>query len=957
MNTFSLAYIDDLFLDYVKDPAAVPAEWRSYFEAYAKVEAAGGTFDDLPKLPSFVPTGIDIANGVGTPLSSGQQEGGSSQETLVVASLQDRVDQLIRGYRARGHKKAQLDPLGLEKRDYPHELDPDKYGLKPDDLRRTFSTKTIQGPKERTLSEIIDLLESTYCRSIGAQFMHIDDWDIRAWLQNRMEGTRNDFPMSRETQLRILKRLVSAVTFEKTVRKKYVAQKSFSLEGGESLIPMLDMALEKAGEGNVPEVLIAMAHRGRLNVMANVMGKRMKNIFWAFDDLQPERYRGGGDVKYHLGYSTDWKTSLGKSVHLSLCFNPSHLEFVNPVAMGRARSKRERAKSLGHEHTDRMAILIHGDAAFAGEGIVQESLNLSELGAYETGGSLHIILNNQIGFTTTSEEARSSPYCSDIAKMLQIPIFHVNGEDPVAVAQVVNLAMDFRLKFKRDVVIDMYCYRRWGHNEGDEPRYTQPLMYEAIDKRSGVLDFYVEHLTKQGEVTQKDVDELVAESEAHMEEEFELAKNETFVSDEVSMTGIWEGYYGGPERDDDDCDTGIATEELSEILQGTCQLPEDFNLHRKLKRLFDQRCEMADGKRPLDWAAAEAAAFGYLATEGHPVRITGQDAGRGTFSHRHAVLHDTKTGDLYTPLKHLTENQALVAIHNSPLSEAAVLGFEYGYSLDHPDGLVAWEAQFGDFWNTAQVIVDQFITSAEDKWNRLSGLVMMLPHGFEGQGPEHCSARIERFLLLTAEHNIQVVQPTTPLQLFHVLVRQVKRKWRKPLVIMTPKSLLRHPKVVSPLESFATGNFQRVLPDERELGDGSGKRVLMCTGKIYYDLCQAREEQGRNDIEIIRVEQLYPLPEKELAQVLSRYPEGTEIFWVQDEPTNMGAWPFIRLNLGENIFGKYPLHRISRPESASPSTGSAAMHKIEQAELLEEALGGDPHGENHSQQANTEKCV
>ncbi len=924
MKSYSLDYIDDLYVQYVRDPASVSDTWRQYFEQFL---IGGGSVKNRPSGNGDSSTATDGRKG-----STGDD---NADQTIWLARIQDRVNNLVREYRVRGHLVANLDPLGLFHPDSP-QLSPEVYGLSDEDLSRPFDSNALENVTGGTLGSILTRLRNTYCRSIGAQFMHIDRRNIRDWLQRRMETTENRLELSHDVQRRIYARLADASIFEEFVRRKFVGAKTFSLEGAESLIPMLDLALEKACQHKVRQVVMGMAHRGRLNVMANILKKRAMNIFWSFDDPNPEMNRGGGDVRYHLGYSSDWKTASGDNLHISLCFNPSHLEFVNTVAQGRTRCKQDLAGDTKRQEV--LTILIHGDAAFAGEGVVQETLNLSELEGYRTGGTLHIVINNQIGFTTLPHQGRSSTYATDIAKMLQIPIFHVNGEDPEAVAQVVSLAMDFRKEFHRDVVIDLYAFRRWGHNEGDEPRFTQPRMYSEIDRRASVRESYLGRLLGLGKISQKEAEEIQHERTEKLESEFEASKHEPFVPDTQTLAANWSQYYGGAEPVEP-TDTTYDAEQLSRLIDSLTRLPADFSAHKKLKRPMAQRREMAQGKRPLDWASAEAAAFATLLADGHPIRMTGQDCQRGTFSQRHAVLHDTKTGDVYTPLQNLNDEQATFEIHNSPLSEAGVLGFEYGYSLDRPDGLVAWEAQFGDFWNCAQVIVDQFIASAEDKWNRLSGLVMLLPHGFEGQGPEHCSARVERFLAMSAEHNIQVCQPTTPAQYFHLLRRQVIRNWRKPLIVLTPKSLLRHPAVLSPLEELATGSFHKILPDDQgSLADC--RRLLMCTGKVYYDLIEARQELGVKGVSIMRIEQLYPLSVDELFAALDGLAEGSELFWVQDEPTNMGAWPYIKLNFGDPLSKRVKLQRVSRGESASPSTGSMAAHKLEQAELIEAAFAG-----------------
>jgi 2-oxoglutarate dehydrogenase E1 component len=923
-SSLNLPFIEGLYSNYVKDPGSVMPEWRQYFEA---MEKGDGAAKASRVGPSFRPA--SIFNPPGTTRTSDEKR---SKVESRMAGLQDRLDQLIRSYRFRGHLIARINPLGF-KTEYPPELNPAFYGFTPHDMERPFSCETITSEGPLTLAEILDLLWNTYCRSIGVEYMHIDDPRVRRWLQERMEGTQNRLRLTHAEQVRILTRLTDAVMFEEFIRKKFVGAKSFSLEGSESLIPLLDLAIEKAGEQGIQEVVLGMAHRGRLNVLANVLGKSPQQIFREFADAARKYGPGGGDVKYHLGYSSDWTSSSGKKVHLSLCFNPSHLEFVDPVVLGRVRAKQDRVED--HQRTKGMALLIHGDAAFSGQGVVQETLNLSQLSGYTTGGTLHVIVNNQIGFTTGPTEARSTTYATDVAKMLQIPIFHVNGEDPEAVAQVVRLALDFRQVFRRDVVIDMYAYRRLGHNEGDEPSFTQPVLYQAITNRKSVREGYLDHLLKLNEVTREESDQIAAKRHELLEQELSKAKAEEQQSAE-HLAGLWAPYQGGPEPRDE-TPTGVNETELSRLLLAQTQLPSGFQPHPKIKKILEARVAMANGKQPLDWSAAESLAFGSLATEGHRIRLTGQDTARGTFSQRHAVLHDYATGKTHTPLQHLSPNQAPVEILNSSLSETGVLGFEYGYSLDWPDGLVGWEAQFGDFWNSAQVIVDQFIASAEDKWRRLSGIVLLLPHGFEGQGPEHSSARLERFLALAAEDNIQVVNPTTPAQYFHCLRRQVKRKWRKPLVVMTPKSLLRHPKVVSPLADCASGQFRKVLPDG--MAPENVKRLLLCSGKVYYDLEKHREETGRTDVAIVRLEQLYPLRAAELESMIVRYAEGTPIVWVQEEPENMGAWRYMYTQFGGPRFlGRHPFSGVYREASASPAAGSANRHKREQAELVKQAF-------------------
>ena len=943
-NISSLAFEEGLYAEYLKDPASVPDDWRAYFDREAPANGATKVG------PSFKPRSVfnpgstqvvvpEVVREVPREVSKGSNGQGASlaERTGVTAlALQDRVDALVRAYRVRGHMVAQIDPLKLPRPQQP-ELDPAFYDLEPSEMERVFSSRTIFGAATLKLKDIIERLSNTYCRSIGVQFMHIDDLEVKSWLQDRMEGTQNRVRLSREEQLRILVKLTDAVIFEEFIQKKFLGAKSFSLEGSESLIPLLAFAIERAALHGTNEIVMGMAHRGRLNVLANIMGKSPRNIFREFEDVDPELYMGSGDVKYHLGHSSDYITASGKRVHLSLCFNPSHLEYVNPVVLGRVRAKQDR---MGDELRSRKcAILIHGDSAFAGEGIVQETLNLSQLSAYATGGTIHVIVNNQIGFTTPPSESRSTTYATDVAKMLQIPIFHVNGEDPEAVAQVVQLAMDFRRTFSRDVVIDMYGYRRHGHNETDEPSFTQPLLYKAIASRPSVRESYLEHLLALGGFTREEAERIAVQRREQLEQELSHARQNTFEAGQSWLHGYWHGYQGGPESDVEDVVTSMDPSELGRLLAQTTELPEGFTPHPKLVRLLDQRNAMAKGERPWDWGAAELGVFASLLSEGRPVRMSGQDVERGTFSHRHAVIHDVNDGRRYTPLKHLGEEQGRLELYNSPLSEAGVLGFEWGYSLDCPEGLIVWEAQFGDFCNAAQVIIDQFICSAEDKWKRLSGLVLLLPHGFEGMGPEHSSARMERFLMLASEDNMQLAQPTTPSQIFHLLRRQVLRRWRKPLVVFSPKSLLRHPQATNSLEELATGRFERVISDQLKDRSQPVSRIIICSGKVYYELNKHRADLGRDDVAILRMEQLYPLPKKALASALEPYAAGTPVVWVQDEPANMGAWMYFRMNMGERVFGRFPLSHVSRPISASPATGSASSHRIEQQELIDAAFG------------------
>lgn len=915
----NLLFVEQMFESYLQDPNSVTADWRSYFERFSRGNGSGA----YRLGPSFSPR--SLFNPVGS--------NGATLRADDAASLQFRVDALVRNYRVRAHVVANINPLA-KPGPPPPELIPSYFGMTDSDLDRVVANHSFADGEPMKLRELFERLRNTYCRSIGVQFMHIDNLQVRDWIQKRIERTQNHLALSRDEQLRILTRLTDAVVFEEFILRKFIGAKSFSLQGSESLIPLLDLAFEKAGEQGIMEIVVGMAHRGRLNVLASVLGKSPKEIFRAFEDLDPQLFTGRGDVKYHLGHSGEWTTSKGRKIHLSLCFNPSHLEYVNPVALGRTRAKMDHYGDCAHEKG--LTLQIHGDAAFSGQGISQETLNLSELTAYSTGGSLHVITNNQLGFTTGPNQGRSSTYASDVMKMLQSPIFHVNGEDPEAVAQVVQVAMDFRKEFKRDVLIDMYGYRRLGHNETDEPSYTQPILYDTISKRKSVREGYLEHILTLNGISREEADQIAKERRDWLEKELSVARSDEYRPAADALKGGWVGKTGGRDADTPDVETSVSKERLAHLLEKQTRLPERFALHPKLERHMQSRRDMAAGKRPLDWAAGEALAFATLATEGHPIRMSGQDVERGTFSHRHSVLHDHKSGARFEVFQNLEDGQAPVEIYNSSLSEMAVLGFEYGYSLDSPEGLVVWEAQFGDFNNAAQVMIDQFVSSAEIKWHRLSGLVMQLPHGMEGQGPEHSSARLERFLQLCAEDNMFVCYLTTPAQLFHCLRRQVLRPMRKPLIMMSPKSLLRHPLAISSLDDLAEGRFQRVLQDRLPPEDVT--KILVCAGKVYYDLATMREEEQRHDVAIVRVEQLYPFPDKQFADTLARYREGTPVVWVQEEPENMGAWRYLLVKFGATVLGKHPLTCVSRAESSSPATGSLTSHKLEQAEIMERAF-------------------
>jgi len=953
--------VEEKFLQWMANPASVEDAWRSYFDRldpqeWPEMTSPGGIAappEHVPPAPA--PPGGNGGNGGGQPSGlihlpptaenlpfvdrrgTDRRSMPPSQDVLVATELQGRLSALMNAYRVRGHLYADLDPLGIKEHPESDELFLERYGLAHVDPDTIFSTGDMAGPSTATLAEIVNRLSETYTRSIGAEFTFLEDREARTWLQGAMEATCNRLELATEEQVRILTKLTDAEIFEQFLHTKFIGAKRFSLEGGESVIPMLDLLIERSAELGVSEVVLGMAHRGRLNVMVNIMEMNVREIFAGFEDDNPELHLGGGDVKYHLGYSLDRKTSSGHQVHLTLTFNPSHLEFVNPVVEGRVRAKQDRRGDTERRHV--LPLLIHGDAAFIGQGIVAETLNLSELQAYETGGTVHVVINNQIGFTTLPQDSRATRYCTDITRMLRCPVFHVNGEDPEAVAQVTKLAAEYRQRFHRDVVIDLYCYRKYGHNEGDEPRFTQPTMYAAVDDKKTVREVYVSRLIETGRIDQERADQIEKQRRQDLEDALDETREGDYALLPSSMEGLWNGYSGGLESGVEDASTSVPRERLEMLLDKLTSVPDWFTPHKRLKRfLLDKQRKILDTGEGIDWGTAENLAMASLLADKVRVRLTGQDCRRGTFSHRHAVIFDSETGRRYTRLGHLTTDQAGLEIYDSPLSEAGVLGFEWGYSLDTPDALVMWEAQFGDFANSAQVIIDQFISSSEDKWHRLSGLVMLLPHGFEGMGPEHSSARLERFLGLCAEDNMMVVNCTTPAQIFHCLRRQVVRPWRKPLVVMTPKSLLRHRRAVSTMDDLAEGGFQRVVPEtDDNVKPEKVKRVILCSGKVYYDLLEAREEREQTDVALVRIEQLYPYRPDEIRSIVETYPEDADLCWVQEEPWNMGAWFFMRARLPE-IFGVRPIRCVARTESASPATGSSAAHKLEQKRLVDEAL-------------------
>ncbi|UQY34835.1 2-oxoglutarate dehydrogenase E1 component [Pseudomonas fulva] len=921
------AYVEELYELYLHDPNAVPEEWRTYFD---KLPSEGSTANDVSHSTirdHFVLLAKNQRRA--QPASAGTVS--SEHEKKQVEVLR-----LIQAFRMRGHQAAQLDPLGLWQRPVPADLSISHYSLTDADLDTTFRTGGLAiGKEEATLREIRDALHQTYCRTIGSEFTHIVDSDQRSWFQQRLESVRGRPQVSAEVQSHLLERLTAAEGLEKYLGTKYPGTKRFGLEGGESLIPLLDEIIQRSGSYGTKEIVIGMAHRGRLNVLVNTFGKNPRDLF---DEFEGKKVEGlsSGDVKYHQGFSSNVMTQGGE-VHLALAFNPSHLEIVSPVVEGSVRARQDRRNDAVGDKV--LPISIHGDAAFAGQGVVMETFQMSQTRAYKTGGTIHIVINNQVGFTTNrADDARSTEYATDVAKMIQAPIFHVNGDDPEAVLFVTQLAVDYRMQYKRDVVIDLVCYRRRGHNEADEPSGTQPLMYQQIAKQRTTRELYADALSQSGSL---DVDAIQAKVDdyrtaldngQHVVKSLVKEPNkELFVDWRPYLGHAWTARH----------DTRFDLKTLQELSNKLLETPDGFVVQRQVTKIYEDRAKMGAGGLPLNWGYAETMAYATLLVEGHPIRITGQDVGRGTFSHRHAQLHNQKDGTSYLPLQHLYEGQPRFDLYDSFLSEEAVLAFEYGYATTTPNALVIWEAQFGDFANGAQVVFDQFISSGETKWGRLCGLTMLLPHGYEGQGPEHSSARLERYLQLCAEHNIQVAVPTTPAQIYHLLRRQVIRPLRKPLVVLTPKSLLRHKLAVSTLEDLAEGSFQTVIPEIDAIDPKKVERLVLCSGKVYYDLLEKRRAEGREDIAIVRIEQLYPFPEDDLAEILAPYKNLKHIVWCQEEPMNQGAWYCSQHHMRRAAAAhkkSLVLEYAGRDASAAPACGYASMHAEQQEKLLQDAF-------------------
>jgi len=922
--------IEATYQAWLKDHNSVDPTWRAFFQGFTL-----GTNGSSPVAAlAAAAANADQAHAAGP---------------IIDSLKQSRVHQLINAYRTIGHVEAHLDPLSDAPA--PHaKLALAQFNLSDADLDTAFDVGTYLGGGQMLLRDILISLRLTYCDHIGVEYMHIQDVDVRTWLQEKMESNRNQPAFSQAEKIRILRRVHKAELFERFLHTKYVGQKRFSLEGGETMVAAVDSIIELCPSCRVEEVVMGMAHRGRLNILTSVMRKDFHILFEQFsENYIPDAVGGDGDVKYHLGYEAVLDTASGHKVEIRLAANPSHLEIVDPVVEGKARA-RQRIRGGREVRHKVLPLLIHGDAAFAGQGVVAETLNFSQLPGYRTGGTLHFIVNNQIGFTTEPEEARSTRYCTDVAKMIEAPVFHVNGDDPESVCMVAQLCLEFREKFARDVVIDMYCYRKHGHNETDEPAFTQPLLYKKIAHHPQVSEVLSKQLIAEGTITQADADAIKAEYIASLEKNLEKAKAAEVAKTQKRAAAIEAQKFTGstavfqPDYHFKSVATKVTPEVLDLVARGLTAVPADFKPNPKIKRFLDARAHAHRDGGPIDWGFAEALAFGTLLVDGTPVRLSGQDCERGTFSHRHAVLHDMETDATYAPLKHLTEKQAQFCVYNSLLSEAAVLGFDYGYSLDYPTMLCIWEAQFGDFANGAQVVIDQFIASGESKWQRTSGMVLLLPHGYEGQGPEHSSARLERFLQLCAEDNIQVANLTTPANLFHALRRQMKRDFRKPLVLMSPKSLLRHPACVSRAEEFTGGAFHEIIDDPVYAGSTKAPfpaeasvpaRLILCSGKVYYDLVDYRAKHKITDTAIVRIEQLYPLHRKRLAEIARKY-TGARIVWAQEESENMGAWSFVAPQLAE-LFHLQPLY-AGRDASASPAVGSLALHKLELAAFLKQAF-------------------
>tara|TARA_Y100001970_G_scaffold255188_1_gene331652 strand:+ start:333 stop:3155 length:2823 start_codon:yes stop_codon:yes gene_type:complete len=917
----NLEYVEQIYELFLKNPNSVSKEWKEYFETNDLNSESGSNLEAHRLAKAEV-------------IQAAKKKSNRNKSTSQPDSVkQVSVLQLINAYRFRGHRNANLDPLNQYERPQVPELDPSFHDLFESDLDTVFNTGSLQGIENATLREILKIVRETYCENVGAEYMHIVETAEKRWIQQQLEPSKENV-LANERRKQLLRCIIAAGSLERYLHKKYVGQKRFSLEGGESTIALLDTVVEECGKHNIKECVVGMAHRGRLNVLVNIIGKHPSDLFDEFEGKgRPENL--SGDVKYHLGYSSDIQTPSGP-VHLTLAFNPSHLEIIDPVVEGSVRARQDRRRDSSRNEV--LPLILHGDAAFAGQGVVMETFNLSQTRGYSTGGSLHVIINNQIGFTTSEPlDSRSTLYCTDVAKMIQAPIFHVNADDPDAVARVAKIALDFRMEFNKDVIIDLICYRKHGHSETDEPATTQPLMYKKIRNHPGTETIYADKLMSDGVLKKGEAAEIRDQYIRALEDNQVVSRPYAELLDNSAVNYFlpflesnWESEY----------DSALNADIISRLGRKFTKVPPKFELHRQSKRILEDRKAMFKGESACDWGFAETLAYASLLSEGCPVRISGQDCGRGTFSHRHAVLNDQNNGEAYLPLQNIDKNQGDFLVINSTLSEEAVLAFEFGYAAAEPNALVVWEAQFGDFANGAQVVIDQFIASSEEKWDRYCGLVLFLPHGYDGQGPEHSSARLERFLQLCAAENMQVCYPTTPSQLFHMLRRQIRRPYRKPLIVMSPKSLLRKGLSFSPLKEFTEGKYQAVLDETEKISKSKVKKIVLCSGKIYFDLYEAREKNNIKDCAIIRLEQFHPFPREQMQNTLSQYKNAAELIWVQEEPRNQGAWSYLlsRRHLGGCFDESKPLKCVARPYSSSPAVGYLSLHEEQQKKIITEAL-------------------
>ncbi len=919
-------FVEELYEVYLSKPESIDKQWRDYFDSLQN-DASIKDVAHTPIQQAYANAAKHRQHGKLAPSAPAADTVSHQKQTAVL--------QLINAHRFNGHRQSDLDPLKQYTRPSTPELDPAFHGLTEEDMDKTFNTGSLFAPDEITLREIILIVKKTYCGSVGAEYMHINETEQKRWLQKRLEESLATPDFDREKRIRVLDRVIDANALEEYLHTKYVGQKRFSVEGGESLIPLLDEIIQSGGEQDIKEIVIGMAHRGRLNVLVNIIGKKPSELFDEFEGKTVENIKGSGDVKYHMGYSSDISTP-GGSVHLTLAFNPSHLEIIDPVVEGSVRARQDRRTD--HAHNEVLPLLIHGDAAFAGQGVIMETFNLSQTKGYTTGGTVHVIINNQIGFTTSDPlDSRSSLYCTDVAKMVQAPIFHVNGDDPEAVVLVTKIALDFRMEFNKDVVIDMVCYRKHGHSEADDPMSTQPIMYQHVRNHPGVRKLHTDKLIAEGVITQEEADAIAKGYIDSLESNMGVAGTHAEHANPKYLIDF--SHFIGTEWTHN-VDTTISEAAVKKLTEAITVIPDDFELSPAVNKIIENRGKMGKGEILMDWGYAETMAYASLLDAGYPIRVSGQDSGRGTFFHRHAIVHNMIDGRKHVPLQHIKKGQPNFTVINSTLSEEAVLAYEYGYSSAEPNALVIWEAQFGDFANGAQVVFDQFISSCEAKWGRFCGLTVLLPHSYDGQGPEHSSARLERYLQLCAEKNMQVCFPSTPAQMFHMLRRQIMRPYRKPLIVMSPKSLLRRKLSASPVEDLVNGHFHNVIDEQDELNKDEITRLLLCSGKVYFDLLEQRRESGISNIAIARIEQLYPFPADDLKAVIDSYPNLKEVVWVQEEPKNQGSWYYMqsRGTMIGVLSEQHTFGYAGRFYSASPATGLMPIHNAQQQQLISDAL-------------------